>query len=39
MVGAAVVLYLLVGGVLSALYLKWNARHAAAPARPAVAAR
>ena len=34
---AAVVLYLLVGGVLSALYLKWNQRHAGSPATPAIA--
>ena len=39
MVGAAVVLYLLVGGVLSALYLKWSARRASAPATPAIATR
>ena len=37
MVAAAVVLYLLVGGVLSALYLKWTARRAGAPVTPAVA--
>ena len=36
LVGAAVVLYLLVGGVLSALYLKWNRRRAGAPATPAI---
>lgn len=39
MVAGAVVLYLLIGGVLSALYLKWNARHAGAAVRPAVATR
>ena len=39
MVAAAVVLYLLVGGVLSALYLKWSARRAGAPVTPAIATR
>ena len=39
MVAAAVVLYLLVGGVLSALYLKWSGRRAGAPVRPAIATR
>jgi bile acid:Na+ symporter, BASS family len=39
MVAAAVVLYLLVGGVLSALYLKWSGRRVGAPVRPAIATR
>jgi bile acid:Na+ symporter, BASS family len=37
LVVAAVVLYLLVGAVLSAVYLRWHQRHAGAPATPAIA--
>ena len=39
MVAGAVILYLLIGGVLSALYLKWSSHRAAAPVSPAIATR